>query len=237
MPYLFFDPLYLLLTVPALIFSIWAQFRVKSTFKRFSQVGVRSGMTGAEAAAAVMRAGGVSGVAIERHQGFLSDHYDPKARALRLSPEVHDGRSVSSIAVAAHEAGHSIQDAVGYGPLILRSKLVPIANIGSRLWILPFLVGSIMAGSQDVLGPQLMALGVVMFAAVVLFQLVTLPTEFDASNRAKVVLAQSGIVSTREEADGVNQVLGAAALTYVAAAAASIMQLIYLILRMRGSRD
>jgi Zn-dependent membrane protease YugP len=237
MPYLFFDPLYLLLTVPALIFSIWAQFRVKSTFKRFSQVGVRSGMTGAEAAAAVMRAGGVSGVAIERHQGFLSDHYDPKARALRLSPEVHDGRSVSSIAVAAHEAGHSIQDAVGYGPLILRSKLVPIANIGSRLWILPFLVGSIMAGSQDVLGPQLMALGVVMFAAVVLFQLVTLPTEFDASNRAKVVLAQSGIVSTREEADGVNQVLGAAAMTYVAAAAASIMQLIYLILRMRGSRD
>jgi Zn-dependent membrane protease YugP len=144
---------------------------------------------------------------------------------------------VSSIAVAAHEAGHSIQDAVGYGPLILRSKLVPIANIGSRLWILPFLVGSIMAGSQDVLGPQLMALGVVMFAAVVLFQLVTLPTEFDASNRAKVVLAQSGIVSTREEADGVNQVLGAAAMTYVAAAAASIMQLIYLILRMRGSRD
>jgi Zn-dependent membrane protease YugP len=237
MPYLFFDPLYLLLTVPALIFSIWAQFRVKSTFKRFSQVGVRSGMTGAEAAAAVMRAGGVSGVAIERHQGFLSDHYDPKARALRLSPEVHDGRSVSSIAVAAHEAGHSIQDAVGYGPLILRSKLVPIANIGSRLWILPFLVGSIMAGSQNVLGPQLMALGVVMFAAVVLFQLVTLPTEFDASNRAKVVLAQSGIVSTREEADGVNQVLGAAAMTYVAAAAASIMQLIYLILRMRGSRD
>jgi Zn-dependent membrane protease YugP len=237
MPYLFFDPLYLLLTVPALIFSIWAQFRVKSTFKRFSQVGVRSGMTGAEAAAAVMRAGGVSGVAIERHQGFLSDHYDPKARALRLSPEVHDGRSVSSIAVAAHEAGHSIQDAVGYGPLILRSKLVPIANIGSRLWILSFLVGSIMAGSQDVLGPQLMALGVVMFAAVVLFQLVTLPTEFDASNRAKVVLAQSGIVSTREEADGVNQVLGAAAMTYVAAAAASIMQLIYLILRMRGSRD
>lgn len=234
---MFFDPLYLILTLPAVAFSLWAQYRVTSTFKRFSQVGVRSGMTGAEAAAAVMRAGGVSGVAIERHQGFLSDHYDPKARALRLSPDVHDGRSVSSIAVAAHEAGHSIQDAKGYMPLVLRSKLVPITNIGSRLWFLPFLIGSILAGSRNALGPQLMALGVVMFAAVVLFQLVTLPTEFDASNRAKAVLAQAGIVSTREEAEGVSSVLGAAAMTYVAAAAASILQLIYLILRTRSSRD
>ena len=158
-------------------------------------------------------------------------------RALRLSPEVYDGRSVSSIAVAAHEAGHSIQDAVGYGPLILRSKLVPITNIGSRLWFLPFLVGSVMAGSRNALGPQLMLVGVVMFAAVVLFQLVTLPTEFDASNRAKAVLAQAGIVSTQEEAQGVSTVLGAAAMTYVAAAAAGVLQLIYLILRTRSSRE
>ena len=234
---LFFDPLYMLLTAPALIFSLWAQYRVTSTFKRYSQIGVRSGMTGAEAAAAVMRAGGVSGIAIERHQGFLTDHFDPGARVLRLSPDVFDGRSVSSVAVAAHEAGHSIQDAVGYGPLILRSKLVPITNIGSRLWFLPFFVGAMLAGGRSALGPTLMTVGVVMFAAVVLFQLVTLPTEFDASNRAKAVLAQSGIVSTQEEALGVQKVLGAAAMTYVAAAAAGVLQLIYLILRTQRSRD
>jgi len=228
---------YLLLTVPPLIFSLWAQYKVTSTFKHFSRVGVRSGMSGAEAAAAVMRAGGVSGIAIERHQGFLSDHYDPKARALRLSPEVYDGRSVSAIAVAAHEAGHSIQDAVGYAPLVLRSKLVPLANIGNRLWFLPFLIGAILAGSQSALGPQLMLLGVVLFAAVVVFQLVTLPTEFDASNRAKAVLAQAGIVTTQEEAAGVSKVLGAAAMTYVAAAAAGVLQLIHLILSMQRSRE
>lgn len=229
-----FDPLYLLFTVPALIFSAWAQYKVTSTFKHFSQIGVRSGMTGAEAAEAVMRAGGVTGIGIERHQGFLSDHFDPKARMLRLSPDVHDGRSVSSIAVAAHEAGHAIQDKVGYLPLVLRSKLVPVTNIGSRLWFLPFFIGAILRSSA--MGPTLMMIGVAMFAAVVLFQLVTLPTEFDASNRAKLVLAQSGIVSTQEEALGVNKVLGAAAMTYVAAAAAGVMQLIYLVLRMRSSR-
>ena len=232
-----FDPLYLLMTAPAVAFSMWAQYRVTSTFKRYSQVGVRSGMTGAQAAAAVMRAGGVSGVTIERHQGFLSDHYDPKAKALRLSPEVYDGRSVSSVAVAAHEAGHSIQDAKGYAPLYLRSHLVPLSNIGNRLWFLPFLVGSVLAYSQSTIGPLLMAVGVVMFAAVVLFQLVTLPTEFDASNRAKAVLAQSGIVSTQEEALGVSKVLGAAAMTYVAAAAAGVLQLIYLILQTQRSRN
>jgi Zn-dependent membrane protease YugP len=191
-------------------------------------------MTGAEAAAAVMRAGGVTGIGIERHQGFLSDHFDPTARMLRLSPDVHDGRSVSSIAVAALEAGHSIQDKVGYGPLVLRSKLVPVVNIGSRLWFLPFIIGLFLAKAP--IGETLMTLGIVMFAGVVLFQLVTLPTEFDASKRAKAVLAQSGIVRTKEEAIGVSDVLGAAAMTYLAAAAASIMQLIYLILRSRSSR-
>ena len=236
MPCFFFDLQYLILIVPTLIFTMWAQYRVHSTFKRYSQIGVRSGMTGAEAAAAVMRAGGVTGIAIERHEGFLSDHFDPRARALRLSPEVYDGRSISSIAVAAHEAGHSIQDKVGYGPLVLRTNLVPITSIGSRLWFLPFIVGAMLAGGRSTLGPTLMNVGIVMFATVVLFQLVTLPTEFNASSRAKAVLAQSGIVSTQEEAQGVNAVLGAAAMTYVAAAAAAVMTLIDLILRSR-SRD
>lgn len=230
---MFFDPLYLLLTAPALIFSVWAQWRVHSTFQKFSRVGVRSGMTGAEAAAAVMRAGDVQGVGIERHQGFLTDHYDPKAKMLRLSPDVYDGRSISSIAVAAHEAGHAIQDATGYAPLVIRSNLVPITNIGNRLWFWPFLAGIVLAGTGNVLGQTLMWVGIILFAAVVVFQLVTLPTEFNASNRAKAVLAQSGIVQTREEAEGVSNVLGAAAMTYVAAAAAAVLQLLYLILRAR----
>ena len=118
----FFDSLYWLLTLPALAFSIYAQIKVKSTFKRYAKIGVRSGMTGAEAAAAVVRQSGLNGVTIERHQGFLSDHYDPRAKALRLSPQVHDGRSISAVAVAAHEAGHSLQDATGYAPEHARSN-------------------------------------------------------------------------------------------------------------------
>ena len=230
-----FDPLQMIITAPALVFSLWAQWKVQSTFKHYSTQGVRTGMTGAQAAAAVLRAGGVQGVAIERHQGFLSDHYDPKAKALRLSPDVYDGRSVSSIAVAAHEAGHAIQDAVGYTPLVLRSNLVPLCNIGNQLWFLPFVIGLFLGSSP--LGPMLMWAGILMFAAVVVFQLVTLPTEFNASNRAKAVLAGAGIVTTQEEAAGVKTVLDAAAMTYVAAAAAGVLQLVYLIFRAQGRRD
>lgn len=220
-----------------------AQYRVKSAFHRYAQVGVRSGMTGAQAAAAVCRAAGVNGVTVERHQGFLSDHYDPRNKSLRLSPDVYDGRSISSIAVAAHEAGHAIQDADGYALLNLRSKLVPIANIGSRLWILPFMLGVFMNASVDSApdagapGTWMMQVGVLLFGAMVLFQLVTLPVEFDASNRAKEVLAATGIVSTQEEAQGVSKVLGAAAMTYLAATLAAILQLIVLILRTQGRRE
>lgn len=222
-----FDPLYLILTLPALALSLWAQFRVKSTFSKYSKVGVRSGMTGAQAAAAVCRAAGVSDITIERHQGFLSDHYDPRAKALRLSPEVHDGKSVSSIAVAAHEAGHSIQDAQNYGLLNMRSQLVPLVQIGSQLWFLPFILGIFLKMSG------LITIGIILFSAVVLFQLVTLPVEFDASRRAKAVLASSGIVTTQDEAQGVEKVLGAAAMTYVAALIASVMQLLYMLMRAR----
>lgn len=236
-----FDPYLLIATLIGAVITLIAQVRVKSTFKRFSRVGVRSGMTGAEAAAAVCRTAGVHDIRIERHQGFLSDHYDPRSRTLRLSPEVHDGRSVSSIAVAAHEAGHSIQHLVQYAPLGLRSKMVVVANIGSKLYLLPFFVGLMLARGQEAaegssVGQTLMAVGILMFAAVVLFQLVTLPVEFDASRRAKAVLAQTGIVSTQEEAVGVAKVLDAAAMTYVAAAATSIMTLIALILRARDRR-
>lgn len=225
---MFFDPLYLILTVPALLFSLYAQWKVKSTFHKYSQVGVRSGMTGADAARAIIRESGLQ-VAVERHKGFLSDHYDPRAKVLRLSPDVHDGRSISSVAVAAHEAGHSLQDAHGYTPLVLRSKLVPLTQIGSQLWFLPFVIGLAMHMSG------LVWLGAILFGAVVVFQLVTLPTEYNASNRAKAVLASSGIVSTQEEAVGVEKVLDAAALTYVAALVASVMQLLYIIMRARSS--
>jgi Zn-dependent membrane protease YugP len=227
----FFDSQSLILTLPALGFSLWAQWRVQSTFNRFASVGVRSGLTGAEAAEAVLRSAGVQGVRIERHQGFLTDHYDPLAKALRLSPHVYDGQSISAIAVAAHEAGHAIQDKVGYAPLVWRSALVPLCNLGSTLWFWPFLAGILLR--QLPLAPLLMWIGIGLFATVVVFQLVTLPTEFNASNRAKAVLASTGIVSTRDEADGVRKVLDAAALTYVAAAAAGVLQLLDLVLRQR----
>ncbi len=220
-------PLYWVLIPPALLFSIWAQVRVKRTFAKYSKAGVRSGMTGAQAAAAIVAASGLSNVSIERHAGFLSDHYDPRAKKLRLSPDVHDGRSISAVAVAAHEAGHSLQDATGYMPLALRSQLVPMTQIGSALWYLPFVFGLLFHMSG------LMTLGIICFSAVVLFQLVTLPTEFNASNRAKAVLASTGIVSTQEEAQGVTKVLNAAAMTYVAALVASVMQLIYMVVRAR----
>jgi Zn-dependent membrane protease YugP len=175
----------------------------------------------------VARAGGAE-VSIERHQGFLSDHYDPRSKTLRLSPEVHDGRSISAIAVAAHEAGHSIQDVKGYAWLGMRSKMVPISSVGSTAWIWVFLGGMIFNA------PMLVNLGIVLFAVVVVFQLVTLPVEFDASNRAKLVLAQSGIVVNEQEKEGVAKVLNAAAMTYVAAALSSIATLVYLFLRRRN---
>ena len=239
--YLFSDPLYLVATLVGLAITLVAQVRVKSTFARFAKVGVRTGMTGAEAAAAVARAGNAAGIRIERHPGFLSDHYDPRSRTLRLSPDVYDGRSVSSIAVAAHEAGHAIQHAVDYPALNFRSMLVPVASIGSNLWSLPFMIGLVLAQGQDLarapMAQTLVNVGILMFAAVVLFQLVTLPVEFDASRRAKAVLAQSGIVQTSDEARGVEKVLDAAAWTYVAAALAGALQLLALILRANQRRD
>ncbi len=225
------DPIYMLVSLPPLLLSLWAQFRVKSTFNRYSQVGVRSGMSGAEAAAAIVHASGLEGVTIERHQGFLSDHYDPRSRTLRLSPDVYDGRSISAVAVAAHEAGHSLQHAHNYAPLALRSQLVPLTQIGSRIWFLPFALGLAMQSFGMTMA------GVAMFGAVVLFQLVTLPTEFNASKRAKALLASTGIVSSSEEERGVDKVLDAAALTYVAALIASLVQLLYLLMRAQSARD
>lgn len=212
-----------LLTAILAVPSLWAAARVRSAFARYSRVGVRSGMSGAEAAQAVLDAAGVKGVRIEPHRGLLTDHYDPRSKTLRLSPEVYGGRSISSVAVAAHEAGHAIQDAHAYAPLRLRSGIVPVVQFGSRLWPALFFLGLF------VHAPGMMYAGIALFAGIVLFQFVTLPTEFNASSRAKAVLASSGIVSTPEEAAGVSKVLNAAALTYVAAAVTAVVQLLYLL--------
>jgi Zn-dependent membrane protease YugP len=224
-----YDPLYLAVTLAGVALTAWAQFKLRSAYSRYSKVTVRSGMSGYEAAAAVCRAGNAGPVTIERVGGFLTDHYDPRSRTLRLSPEVYEGRSITSIAIAAHEAGHSIQHATSYRWLGFRSTMVQATNIGNRLWSIPFLIGMFLGAAP--IGRFLMALGIMLFGAVVLFQIVTLPVEIDASRRAKAVLAHSGIVQSQDEAAGVSKVLDAAAWTYIAAAAAGALQLVYLISR------
>ncbi|MDF1836991.1 MAG: zinc metallopeptidase [Planctomycetota bacterium] len=222
---------FFLLAGPGLLLGIWASWNVKSTFKRYQSVGVASGMTGAQAAAAVARAGGAE-VTIERGRGYLSDHYDPTRKVLKLSPEVYDGRSVSSIAVAAHEAGHAIQDKQSYAWVGIRSSLVPAVVFGSQSWAIIFFAGFFL----HILALQWV--GLLLFGVTVAFQLVTLPTEFDASNRAKAVLVSSGIVSSEAEAQGVSKVLNAAALTYVAALVTAIGTfLYYAMLVMGGNRN
>lgn len=227
-----FDPMYLIIVGPALILSIIAQVSVKSAFARYAKVGTTGGLTGAETAARILRAYGLDHVQIERARGFLSDHYDPRARKLRLSHDVFDGRSISSIGVAAHETGHALQHAQGYLPLQLRTLLVPVTQIGSNLaWPL-LMIGFIFQAAA------LIKIGIIFFSAAVLFQLVTLPVEFDASRRAVAILGERGILMG-PELDGTRKVLRAAALTYVAAAAAAVLQLVYFLLRagLLGGRD
>jgi hypothetical protein len=223
-------PSYWILTFVLLIPGLLAAARVKSAFARFSRVGTRAGLSGAEAAALLVQRAAIPGVRVERHAGFLTDHYDPRTKTLRLSPEVYEGRSISAVAVAAHEAGHALQDAKGYAPLRLRSALVPATNVANHLWMLPFVLG-LFTGATG-----LLYAGVALFGATVLFQLVTLPTEFDASRRAKEQLAALGVVAPGEEAAGVSRVLGAAAMTYVAAALTAVVHLLYL-LSLASRRD
>jgi Zn-dependent membrane protease YugP len=218
--------IFLICSVVPLLFGLWAQFQVKSTFKRYSQVGVASGMTGAQAAEAVLRDSGVSGIGIRPVAGQLSDHYEPRSKTLNLSEDVGGAATVAALGVAAHEAGHAVQDARGYKPMKIRATLVPAASIGSQLWIFPAFIGLILGSTG------LVNVGLVLFLAVVLFQLVTLPVEFDASHRAVVALEGGGLLGAAE-LDGARKVLRAAALTYIAALAASIGQLIYFFIASR----
>lgn len=225
----FLDPLYLILALPGLLLGLWAQARVKGTFNKYSKVRTTRGATGAEIARYLLDQQGLQDVRIEESQGFLSDHYDPRTRVLRLSPDVYRQPSVAAAGVAAHEMGHAMQHAIGYTPLKIRSAIVPAVQFGSSLAPILFIVGFLLNFTS------LAWLGVILFAAAVVFSLVTLPVEFDASKRAKTLLSGSGILSL-QEAQGVGKVLNAAALTYVAAAVAAIGQLLYYVLLLTGGR-
>lgn len=234
-----FDPLYLMFALPGMLLAMVAQGMVKSAFGRWSQVPTSRGMTGEAIARAILRVHGIQGVRVEPVQGFLSDHYDPTSRTLRLSPDVYGGRSVAAAGIAAHEVGHAIQHAQGYRWLQLRSQLVPVLSVTSTL-AMPVLMGGflLMSVGSYALGQVAMQLGAVLFAAVVVFQVVTLPVEFDASRRALAAIEQGRLV-TAEEHEGAREVLRAAALTYVAAAISSLLTLLYYLYRagLIGGRD
>ncbi|MDR3353787.1 MAG: zinc metallopeptidase [Synergistaceae bacterium] len=216
--------------IPALLLTFYAQFRVKSAFAKYSRVNAARGIDAESVARLLLDRHRLNGVRIERVRGELTDHYDPRTKVLRLSDSVGGCSSIAAIGVAAHEVGHAIQDGTGYSPLRVRNMLVPVANLGSNGAMILFVIGLIMG-----LGP-LMNLGIVFFAGAVLFHIITLPVEFDASSRALKLLSSTGVLSARET-DGARSVLNAAALTYVAAALMAIANLLRLVIMARGRRD
>lgn len=224
---MYWDPMYFVFALPALLLGLLAQAWVKSSFSKYSRRLVSSGMTGAQAARSLLDANGLSNVRVEETTGFLGDHYDPSSRTLRLSQEVARTPSVAAVGVAAHEMGHALQHASGYWPLQIRSSMVPTVQFGSWLGPIIFMVGFLFQS------PQIAWFGVLLFLAVVVFALVTLPVELDASHRAKELLKKYSVASS-SEMDGVNTVLNAAALTYVAAAAQAISQLLYYVFLLSG---
>ena len=227
----FWDPTMIIL-IPAVILSLYAQMKINSTYHQYSQVGSRKGMTGADVARYILNKNGLYDVPIERVQGQLTDHYDPRSRVVRLSAGVHDSTSIAALGVAAHEVGHAVQHDSGYMPLYIRNTVIPITQIGSYVSI-PLLILGLLMGS-----PALVELGILLFAGIVFFQLVTLPVEFNASRRAVAVLGDDAIL-TQDELNGTKKVLQAAALTYVAAALMAVLQLVRLLLisGILGGRD
>ncbi|MCH5254620.1 MAG: zinc metallopeptidase [Lachnospiraceae bacterium] len=226
----YFDPTYWLVIIGAVL-CLLAQARVSSTFQKYSKVRSRSGMTGAQAAQRILELSGIYDVRVERISGNLTDHYDPSSKVLRLSDSTYDSTSVAAIGVAAHECGHALQHHKGYAPLQFRTALVPIANIGSQLG-LPMVVLGFVLG----LSPVFIQIGIWVFAIAVLFQIVTLPVEYNASGRALDMLGSYGLMGN-DEVGSCRKVLNAAALTYVAAAAASILQLLRLIALFGGGNS
>jgi Zn-dependent membrane protease YugP len=221
-----FDPIYFVFIGPAMLLALWASFRTKRAFNKYSQVRTIRGLTGAQAAELLLDRAGIADVKIERTGGVLSDHYNPVSKTLALSEPVYASNSVAAVGVACHEAGHAIQHAQRYAPLWARSALVPTANIGSKLgyWV--------MIGGLFLQSPNTILVGAALFAMLLVFQIVTLPVEFDASNRARKLAFEHGIV-TAQEHEGMSKVLNAAALTYVAAAISTLMTLLYFLSRAR----
>lgn len=226
----YFDYYYLVLVVPAAILSFLAQLKVKSSFAKYSRIPTKAGITGREMAEKLMLSSDVRGVKVSAIQGSLTDHYDPSSKVLRLSEPVFNKTSVAAVGVAAHEMGHAIQDKIGYAPLVLRSTLVPVANIGSSLGPTMAFAGLFFSISI------LINVGIILFSGAVLFYLITLPVEIDASRRALKILQGTGLL-TDEELKGVRSVLTAAAFTYVASALTALASLIRLILLARNRRD
>lgn len=226
---MYFDPLYFVFLIPGMLIAGFASMKVKAAFNKYSRIGASSGLTGAQVARTILDRNGLSDIAVERVQGHLSDHYDPSKRVLRLSPQVHDSYSIAAQGIAAHEAGHALQHKEQYAPLTLRSALVPVASFGSRVsWIL-IMIGMFMAYSGG--GMLIAKLGVLLFATTVAFTFVTLPVEFNASTRAKAILTNQGFIHANEQ-EGINAVLNAAALTYVAGAVSAVLQLLYFMVRL-----
>ena len=225
----YYDAQYWLMMLPVLIITLYAQFKVKSNFNRYSKVRNTRGLTGAQAAAAVLQSSGVHDVRIERVAGNLTDHYDPRSNVIRLSQSVYDSPSIAAVGVAAHEAGHAVQYAVGYTPVRLRSAMIGVTNIGSQFGIILLVLGIALNFEP------LFLVGIVLFAITTLFQLVTLPVEFNASRRAMSAINEWGLL-TVDEAAGARRVLSAAAITYVAALLTSVVQLLYYISRFSGRR-
>ena len=226
----FFDYTYFLFMLPALIISLYAQFKVSSTFSKYSKVRNSRGFTGADAARKVLQQNGVANVAVEHIAGDLTDHFDPRTNIIRLSNSVHSSDSVAAVGVAAHEAGHAVQYANGYAPMKFRTALVPVTNIGSTLSMPLIFIGLLLPVQYDFV----VNIGIALFSLAVLFQLVTLPVEFDASRRAIVTLEQGGTLSG-VEIEGAKKVLQAAALTYLAATFSAVMSLLRLLL-LAGNR-
>ena len=228
---MYFDPLYLIMLLPGLVLAGVASLLVKTTFSRYSKVRSYSGFTGAQAAERMMRSNGIFDVTVEETQGFLSDHYDPSKKVLRLSPGVYESTSLAAVGVACHEAGHAMQHASQYAPLVLRTVLVPVTNFSSLFAFYVVAAGFMFR--------PLLYVGCALFAVAFIFALVTLPVEWDASSRAKRHLVMAGIVSPDQERDA-GRVLNAAFLTYLAAAVSSLMTLLYYLLRagvIGGGRD
>ncbi len=230
---MFFDPMYFIVIAPGLILSLWASWRVKSAFNKYSKIRSARGLTGAEAAEEMLRNNGITDVKVLATSGMLSDHYNPLNKTLNLSEEVYGSNSIAAIGVATHEAGHALQHAAHYAPLWARSALVPTANVGSGIGYFVMVLGLMFSSANMVLA------GAVLFSMVLLFQIVTLPVEFDASHRAKVKVVEEGII-TAQEREGMDRVLNAAALTYVAAAISTLLTLLYFLMRaglLGGRRD